>query len=140
MAKRVYKRPGWLKAFHVDEIYSVSGCISENFADYVEYWKHNGYWLFDSAEIIKNVAKENAIQLGETSLFYYEVFEMEFDGERWVPFLPEPSFATGDFLFALCEAGKADYLVTGDKSACWISHATGSRESSPRGNSRSCWR
>jgi len=83
MAKRLYKRPEWLKAPHVDEIYSVSGCISEDFADYILYWKHNGYWFFDSPEIIKSVAKENTIQFEGTSLFYYEVFEMEFDGERW---------------------------------------------------------
>jgi hypothetical protein len=47
MAKRVYKRPDWLKAPHVAEIYSVSGRISEDFADYINYWKHNGYWYFD---------------------------------------------------------------------------------------------
>jgi hypothetical protein len=94
MAKRLYKRPEWLKAPHVDEIYSVSGCISEDFADYIPYWKHNGYWFFDSPEIIKSLAKENTIQFEGTSLFYYEVFEMEFDGERWSGWLPEPSFPT----------------------------------------------
>jgi hypothetical protein len=50
MAKRVQKPKG----FHVDGIadeYSVSGCINEDIADYIEYWKHNGHWLFDSSEI-----------------------------------------------------------------------------------------
>jgi hypothetical protein len=94
MAKRVYARPDWLKASHVAEIYSLSNCISEDFADYISYWKHNGYWLFDSPEIIKKVAEENSIQLAGMSLFYYEAHEMEFDGERWVPWLPEPSFPT----------------------------------------------
>jgi len=92
MAKRVYKRPDWLKAPHVAEIYSVSGCISEDFADYINYWKHNGYWFFDSPELIKAVAKENSIQLQGTSLFYYEAYEMEFDGECWTSWLQEPSF------------------------------------------------
>jgi len=94
MAKRVYKRPDWLKAPHVAEIYSVSGCISEDFADYINYWKHNGYWFFDSPELIKAVAKENSIQLQGTSLFYYEAYEMEFDGECWTSWLQEPSFQT----------------------------------------------
>jgi hypothetical protein len=94
MAKRVYTRPAWLKASHVAEIYSVSGCISENFADYVPHWKHNGYWLFDSPEVIKSIAKEDSIQLEGTSLFYYETHEMEFDGERWDPWSPEASVTT----------------------------------------------
>ncbi|MGA2022144.1 MAG: hypothetical protein ABSH02_16245 [Candidatus Sulfotelmatobacter sp.] len=94
MAKRVIKRPDWLKAPHVIDIYSVSNCQSENFADYIPFWKHNGYWLFDSPEIIRNVAKDNAIQLEGTSLFYYEAYEEEFDGERWIHWSGEPSFPT----------------------------------------------
>ena len=51
------------------------------FDDYVDYWKHNGFWLFDSPEIIHNLAQENSINLAGTMLFYYEVYEKEFDGE-----------------------------------------------------------
>jgi hypothetical protein len=94
MAKRVRPKPDWLQAPQVIDIYSVSNCQSEDFADYIPYWKHNGYWFFDSPEIIKAVATEHSIQLEGTSLFYYEVFEMEFDGESWHPFSPEPSFPT----------------------------------------------
>jgi hypothetical protein len=94
MAKRVTERPDWLDAPQVVDIYSVSSCQSENFADYISFWRHNGYWLFDSPEIIKSVAKEKCISLKETSLFYYEVYEMEFDGETWKPFSPELSFKT----------------------------------------------
>jgi hypothetical protein len=50
MAKRVCRTPDWLGAPHVIDVYSVSGCISENFADYIQYWRHNGYWLFDSPD------------------------------------------------------------------------------------------
>ena len=94
MAKRVCTKPVWLEAGQVVDIYSISNCISEAFADYIDYWKHNGYWFFDSPEIIKDLAKENSIPLEGTSLFYYEVHEMEFDGGRWHPFAPEPSFPT----------------------------------------------
>jgi hypothetical protein len=94
MVKRVYKRPDWFKAPQVVDIFSVSSCISEDFADYISYWKHNGYWFFDSPQIIKAVADEKSIQLEGTSLFYYEVYELEFDGERWVSWSPEPSFPT----------------------------------------------
>ncbi len=94
MAKRVCKRPDWLKAPNVAEIYSVSGCVSEEFADYIDYWKHNGFWLFDSPEIIKSLARENSIQLEGTALFYFEAYEMEFDGQGWQTWSPQPSFPT----------------------------------------------
>ena len=94
MAKLVRRKPDWLLAPHVEDIYSVISCNCPNFADYIPFWKHNGYWFFDSPEIIRTVASENSIQLKETSLFYYEAHEMEFDGEQWHVWLPEASFPT----------------------------------------------
>ncbi len=92
MAKRVQTPAG----FHADgvvDVYSVSSHVNDDFADYIPYWKHNGYWLFDSPEVIRSLAQENQIQLEGTSLLYYEVFEDEFDGEAWVPYQPD-SFPT----------------------------------------------
>lgn len=94
MAKRVRKRPDWLKATQVIDIYSISSCTSEDFADYIEYWKHNGFWLFDSPSVIRDIARENSIKLAETLLFYYEVYESEFDGETWHSFGPDTSMTT----------------------------------------------
>ena len=96
MAKRVSPRPEWIAAEQVVDIYSVSGCISAGFAEYIPYWKHNGYWLFDTPEDIQQLARENAIELEWTSLFYYEIYEQEFDedAEEWSSFEPEPSFPT----------------------------------------------
>lgn len=94
--KRVANRPAWLKAETVEDIYSLSNCISKDFADYINYWKHNGYWLFDSPEAIQALAAEHSISLEGLKLFYYEAHEEEYDDERqaWVPFGPEPSFVT----------------------------------------------
>ncbi len=47
MAKRVQKPKGF-QIHGIDDVYSVSDCVNEDFADYIKYWKHNGYWLFDS--------------------------------------------------------------------------------------------
>ena len=77
MAKRVYStrtrsaRPDsdFLKGTKVEDVYSVSGCISEYFTDYIQFWKHNGYWLFDTPEIIRDIAQERAIDLEGTQLF-----------------------------------------------------------------------
>jgi hypothetical protein len=92
MAKRVVARPDWLGAERVSSIYSVSGCVAENFTDYINFWKHNGYWLFDSPEIIIDIARENNIDLAETMLFFYEVYELQFNSGEWTSFEPEPSF------------------------------------------------
>ena len=96
MAKRVVTRPDWLKSQRVADIFSVSGCISEDFADYVKYWKHNGWWLFDSPQTILELAFAQSIDLADTTLFFYEVYDLQFwDGSsRWEPIQPEASFKT----------------------------------------------
>lgn len=96
MAKRVVKKPDWLKTNGVHNIYSVSGCISKDFADYINFWQHNGYWLFDSPEIIEQVAREHSIDLAGTTMFYYEVYEQEFQDVKgqWCPYEGERSFTT----------------------------------------------
>lgn len=96
MAKRVVRKPDWLKISGIEDIYSVSGCISKNFADYINFWKHNGHWLFDSPEVIEQMLREQSIDLAESTMFYYEVYDQEFDDakERWCPYEREESFTT----------------------------------------------
>jgi hypothetical protein len=96
MAKRVVPRPDWIKADRVADIYSVSSCVSTNFADYINYWRHNGYWLFDTPQVVSELANQNSIDLKGTQLFFYEVYEREFNAGigQWVDFEPEPSFKT----------------------------------------------
>lgn len=87
IANRISPCPEWLHAEQVEDIYSVSGCVSVEFADYIDYWRHNGYWFFDAPEIIRQLAQEKAIDLSQTSLFYYEVYELAFDEVegQWMP-------------------------------------------------------
>lgn len=94
--KRVAARPDWIRTEQVEDIFSLSGCVSGNFADYINYWRHNGYWLFDSPKVIEALAQEHAISLDGLQLFYYEAYEEEYnDVERaWQPFAPEASFET----------------------------------------------
>jgi hypothetical protein len=94
MAKRVVNRPDWLSSTGVSSIYSLSGCISEDFTDYIHCWKHNGYWLFDSPAEIIDVAREKQVGLADTVLFFYEVHELEFNEGQWTRFEPERSFHT----------------------------------------------
>lgn len=96
MLKKICAKPDWIGASGVKDIYSVSGCISEYFADYASHWRHNGYWLFNRpADMDKITAKSGADRSGLT-LFYYEVYEQEFDesAKLWSAFAPETSFVT----------------------------------------------
>ncbi|WP_205630036.1 hypothetical protein [Curvibacter sp. PAE-UM] len=96
MYKQVARRPDWIKAPNVGDIYSLSGCVSKDFADYINFWRHNGYWLFDSPRIIEEIALANSIPLDGLSLFYYEAHEEQYDADDcvWTPFAPEQSFET----------------------------------------------
>jgi len=96
MSKKIALRPEWLKANGVEDICAVSDCISKPFADYINYWKHNGYWFFNSADDIERLCQQENIGISENTLFYYEVFDREFDEETrsWSPFEPEHSFPT----------------------------------------------
>src|SRR6476646_2075224 len=96
MYKRVSAAPEWLKAPHVADVYSLSRHVSDDFADYINFWRHNGYWLFDSPAIIVALAAEDSISLDGLKLFYYEAYELQYDKKaaNWAPFEPERTFVT----------------------------------------------
>lgn len=96
MAKRVLTRPNWLKNSAVYDIFSVSGCISRDFCDYIKHWKHNGFWMFNSPDAIRDIAVAESIDLSQTRLFYYEVYERQYVEERkeWTAFESERRFET----------------------------------------------
>lgn len=85
--KYVSERPEWLAASQVVDVYSLSNCLSKDFADYVNHWKHNGFWLFDSPAKMLDLAKAAEIPLHGTKLFYYEAYEQQFDSNmnEWTP-------------------------------------------------------
>jgi hypothetical protein len=70
--------------------------MSKSFLDYVQFWRHNGYWLFNTPEDMKALALQQGADLGPTTLFYYEAYEDEYDGDTgcWSPSPPEPTFLT----------------------------------------------
>ena len=96
MYKNVCNKPDWLKSDQVKDIYSVSGCVSTDFDDWINYWKHNGYWFFDYPSVIETIAKENSISLHGMKLFYYRAFEKQWDEDtgEWTAYEPEKSFET----------------------------------------------
>src|SRR4030095_3664468 len=94
MAKKVEAPLDWLGADAVVDLYSLSGCVSEYFCDYVPHWRHNGFWLFDSPQEIKEIAAANSLDMAGQQFFYYEVYEKQFDDQRrvWEPYSPDQSF------------------------------------------------
>lgn len=94
MAKFVADRPDWLGAAGVKDLYSVSACVSSCFADdWHSEWKHNGYWFFDSIDIIRDIAARKSVDLEHASFFYYEILERQFDEEGREGALPAPDAA-----------------------------------------------
>jgi hypothetical protein len=96
MAKRILERPDWLAVPTVKDVYAVCACMSEDFCDYIPYWKHNGFWFFDSPSVIRMVASENGIELLDTVLLYFRGYDRQFDADngKWMDYGPEPSIRT----------------------------------------------
>jgi hypothetical protein len=90
MYKRVVARPDWIHAPNVDDVFSVSDCVSKDFADFLQHGGYNGFWFFDSPQIMERLAAELHVDLEQMMLFYYEAYEREFDQEtgKWRAFGP----------------------------------------------------
>lgn len=86
MAKKIAPRPDWLKAPSVIDVYSVSGCVNDDFGDYDDDWKRNRWGFFDSPDDIRKLSREHSIGLQGMQLFYYEAYELQFDEGKWQPF------------------------------------------------------
>jgi hypothetical protein len=59
-------------------------------------WRHNCWWLFDDPTTILEIGKEHGLDLSSLSLFYYEMFENEYDADigDWKPIEPGNDFFT----------------------------------------------
>ncbi|MEQ9885828.1 hypothetical protein [Pectobacterium zantedeschiae] len=82
LSKIVSVKPDWLKTDKVNDIYSVSCCVSDAFFEYIQFWHHNGYWLFNSPDLIYSLAKEEGIDMSDTTMFYYEAYEYQYDEDK----------------------------------------------------------
>ncbi len=88
-----------------------SGNSTQDFANYIPFFKHNGWGLYNSPRVMQEIAVENNIDLSEMQCFYYEAYRSEFDfPERigkapakinqeswkgvWKPLLAQDAFTT----------------------------------------------
>lgn len=87
--------PEWINSPGVKAVHSLSNCVSDDFADYVPLWQHNGWWLFDNLDAVSYAARSLGVDPRGLGLFYYEAFDHQYDEDRrqWERFEPE-DFAT----------------------------------------------
>ncbi len=86
--KRTMKRPEWLKAMSVDEVCSVSECVSRGPANWIDNWRHNEMWVYDSPELASSVVPE--AERNEYDLYAYKILPVVFDEGSQQPFaVPE---------------------------------------------------
>jgi len=79
MLKQVARLPTWLANPDVADICSVSGCISQPFADYTGHWRHNGHWFFDRPGTASDLAALEDVDASGLTNFYYEAWPEEYD-------------------------------------------------------------
>ncbi len=86
--KTVISRPAWLHAEDVSDLFSVSSCFSKDFTDCVSDAGRNEYWLFSRPADMAAIIASESISSANLKLFYFELYELEFDEEEkvWVPF------------------------------------------------------
>lgn len=81
--KRTMKRPDWLPCPDVEEICSVSGCMSEEPDDWIGQWRHNECWCFDTEELAWSVVPEEA--RAEFEVYAYRMYPVRFVNGREEP-------------------------------------------------------
>jgi hypothetical protein len=96
MYKTIAAKPDWINALKVRDIFSVSNCISADFRDYINLWRHNGFWFFDSPSVIEKLAAEIGISLAGMKLLFYRLYPYQWDAIKgdWITYSPDPSFVT----------------------------------------------
>jgi hypothetical protein len=81
---RTLKRPDWLNAPCVEEICSVSTSISNAPEGWIDQWRHNEMWVYDTPELVWSVVPQGVRK--EFALYAYEIFPIIFDGDQQQPF------------------------------------------------------
>ncbi len=82
--KLTMKRPDWLKSVGVEEVCSVSTCVSGAPDGWIDQWRHNEMWVYDTPELAWSVVPE--IGRGVFDLYAYQMFPVQFAKGQQQPF------------------------------------------------------
>lgn len=80
--KQTTPRPEWFKA-PVEEICSVSNCIASAPKDWIDLWRHNDFWAFDTPELAWSVVPIES--RAEFRIYAYRLFPCRFEGGKQIP-------------------------------------------------------
>ncbi len=90
--KRTMERPDWLKVAGVEEVCSVSTCISDAPDGWIDQWRHNEMWAYDTPELAWSVVPEAT--RSEFDLYAYLMFPAQFADGQQQPFEIPPLHVT----------------------------------------------
>jgi hypothetical protein len=101
--KRIARADDRMAAAHVKEVWSVSTCLSQEPPAWIDRWRHNDLWLFDTVALAESV-----IPIGKRAAFRvlgYRIWDRMFDDghERELPIVvkeapgPEQGFTRVGF-------------------------------------------
>jgi len=74
--KRRTPNPGWMIPEHVEEIASVSNCITKEPAEWIGYWGHNEMFVFDSPDAAMSVVPDSS--RSDFEVHAYSLFPVQF--------------------------------------------------------------
>ena len=83
LLKRTTPPPGWLADERITEVCSVSNCVNDNVVEPSDDWKHNGFGVANSPEILAKMVRLQEVNATDSKLFYYEAFESEIESDGW---------------------------------------------------------
>lgn len=81
--KQTAKKPDWLDVPHVAEVCSVSECVSSGPDGWIDQWRHNALWAYDSPELAWSVVP--AGREAEFDLYAWRIFPVRFEGGQENP-------------------------------------------------------
>jgi hypothetical protein len=83
VAKRYTPPPAYIERPGLREVASVSDCLVERPKGWLDLWRHNDWYLYDSPELAREIAREcRAYDWPVTALFLYPV---QFEPDEEVP-------------------------------------------------------
>ena len=118
-AKKVAKRPDWLKVAHVEEICSAGNCVSDAPAGWHEFNpKRNAMWLNQNEEAAINsiVEPENS---SDFEIFAYKIFTIAFNEEATEILLTKQETKTIEAAKAASNSVPLDYEFQGYDCIVW---------------------
>jgi len=82
MPKKVARKPEWLKNTGVEEICSVSDCISPAPPGWIDHWTHNDLGLYDTLAAAEAVVPQQ--ERADYEVFAFRLYPVRFDDDGMV--------------------------------------------------------